>query len=125
MLAQRDRVERQLENLLDDVDQDGNPLGPRRDIESTYEDLGSQVDNFNRAMFTEYVKFLTVTLPPTPEQLAGTLANVDQRLRPNPGIMKAVDSSPAAPRTEVSNVNLKSQTVLRTRIYLKQYANAC
>jgi hypothetical protein len=42
MLEQRDRVERQLENFLDDVDQDGNPLDPRRDIESTYEDLGSQ-----------------------------------------------------------------------------------
>ncbi len=82
MLAQRGRVERQLENLLDDVDQDGNPLDPRQDIESTYEELGSQVDNFSRAMFTEYVKFLTVTLPPTPEQLAAILADVDQRLRP-------------------------------------------
>jgi hypothetical protein len=62
MLAQRDRVEQQLENLLDDVDRDGNPLDPRRDIESTYEELGSQVDNFNRAMFTEYVNVIVMSL---------------------------------------------------------------
>ena len=96
MLAKRDHVEHQLENLLDDVDQDGLPLDPRRDIESTYEELGSQVDEFNRAMFTEYVKFLTVPRPPTPDQLAAIFADVDQRVCPNPGIIQVVDSSPAA-----------------------------
>jgi hypothetical protein len=97
MLAQRDRVERELENLMDDVDQDGNPLDPRRDTESTYEDLGSRVDHLNRAMFTDYVKLLTVTGPPTPNQLAAILADVDQQLR----------STAAAPSPAIFNESLK------------------
>jgi hypothetical protein len=67
-------------------------------------------------MFTDYVKFLTVTCPPTPNQLAAILADVDQQWRPNPGIMQVVNSSPAAaPSPAILDESLKRKSEVTNR----------
>ncbi len=46
-------------NLHTDVAVDGTPLDPRRNIEPEYEKLSDEVTNLNRALFIEYVSFLS------------------------------------------------------------------
>ena len=59
LLAHQDRIEQDLENLHTDVAADGTPLDPKRDIEPEYEILSEKVTNLNRALFIEYVVFLS------------------------------------------------------------------
>jgi hypothetical protein len=54
----RDRVETDLENLLDDVAADGTALDPNRDSEPEYQRLGTLCNNLNREMLAIYAQFL-------------------------------------------------------------------
>jgi hypothetical protein len=58
LLQQRNSVEQDLMNMLDDRAADGTPLNPKRDFEKDYERLNQQYDDLNRAMFECYLRFL-------------------------------------------------------------------
>jgi hypothetical protein len=58
LLRQRNSVEQDLMNMLDDRAADGTPLNPKRDFEKDYERLNQQYDDLNRAMYECYLRYL-------------------------------------------------------------------
>ena len=69
--ARPDRVERQLENLVDDVAKDGT---------NVYLELSNKVITINRAMYTIYVEFLTPSLSSgNPPVISGRIKSSMQR----------------------------------------------
>jgi hypothetical protein len=76
LVAQRNKTEADLSDMLLDKAADGTPLDPNRDYEQAYQRLSSHVNDLNRALYVIYAQYLDRPSKPhqQPEESSAHLA---------------------------------------------------